>query len=33
LQLPVTLHGARLYRLDENKKIVDEQVIFFLSPQ
>jgi len=29
----MTLHGARLYRLDENKKIVDEQVIFFLSPQ
>jgi hypothetical protein len=29
----MTLHGARLYRLDENRKIVDEQVIFFLSPQ
>jgi hypothetical protein len=29
----MTLHAARLYRLDENRKIVDEQVIFFLSPQ
>jgi hypothetical protein len=29
----MTLHGARLYRLDENRKIVDEQVTFFLSPQ
>ena len=29
----MTLHGARLYRLDENRKIVDEQVIFFLTPQ
>ena len=27
------LHGARLYRLDENQKIDDEQVIFFLTPQ
>ena len=29
----MTLHGARLYRLDENRKIVDERVIFFLTPQ
>ena len=29
----MTLHGARLYRLDENQKIDDEQVIFFVSPQ
>jgi hypothetical protein len=29
----MTLHGARLYRLDENRKIVDEQVIFFVTPQ
>ena len=29
----MTVHGARLYRLDENRKIVDEQVIFFLTPQ
>jgi hypothetical protein len=29
----MTLHGARLYRLDENQKIVDEQVIFFVAQQ
>jgi SnoaL-like domain len=29
----MTLHGARLYLLDENQKIVDEQVIFFVTPQ
>jgi len=29
----MTLHGARLYRLDENQKIDDEQVIFFVTPQ
>jgi hypothetical protein len=29
----MTLHGARLYRLDENQKIDDEQVIFFVAPQ
>jgi hypothetical protein len=29
----MTLHGARVYRLDENQKIVDEQVIFFVTPQ
>jgi SnoaL-like domain len=28
----MTLHGARLYRLDENGKIADEQVIFFVAP-
>jgi hypothetical protein len=29
----MTLHGARLYRLDENQKIDDEQVVFFVTPQ
>jgi hypothetical protein len=29
----MALHGARLYRLDENKKIDEEQVIFFVIPQ
>ena len=29
----MTLHGARLYRLDENQKITDEQVIFFVTPE
>lgn len=29
----MTLHGARLYRLDENHKIADEQVIFFVTPE
>jgi hypothetical protein len=29
----MTLHGARLYRLDENRKIVEEQVVFFVTPQ
>jgi hypothetical protein len=27
----MTLHGSRLYRLDENQKIADEQVIFFVA--
>jgi len=27
----MTLHGARLYRLDENQKIAEEQVIFFVT--
>jgi hypothetical protein len=26
-------HQARLYRLDDGQKIVDEQVIFFALPQ
>jgi hypothetical protein len=26
----MTLHGARLYRLDEKQRIVEEQVIFFV---
>jgi hypothetical protein len=29
----MALHGARLYRLDQNQKIDDEQVIFFVTPQ
>ena len=29
----MTLHGSRLYRLDENQQIADEQVIFFVTPQ
>jgi SnoaL-like domain len=29
----MTLHGARLYRLDENQKIGEEQVIFYVTPQ
>jgi hypothetical protein len=29
----MTLYGARLYRLDENQKIAEEQVIFFVAPQ
>jgi SnoaL-like domain len=29
----MTLHGARLYRLDENQKITEEQVTFFVMPQ
>jgi hypothetical protein len=29
----MTLHGARLYRLDENEKIADEQVTFFVTPE
>jgi hypothetical protein len=29
----MTLHGARLYRLDESQKIVEEQVTFFVTPQ
>jgi len=28
----MSLHGARLYRLDESQKIVEERVIFFVSP-
>ena len=27
----MTLQGARLYRLDEDQKIVDEQVVFFVT--
>lgn len=27
----MTLHAARLYRLDESRKIIDEQVIFFVT--
>lgn len=26
----MTLHGARLYRLDEEQRVVDEQVVFFV---
>jgi hypothetical protein len=29
----MTLHGARLYLIDDNQKIKHEQVIFFISPQ
>jgi hypothetical protein len=29
----MTLHGARLYRLDDDRKIAEEQVIFFVTPQ
>jgi hypothetical protein len=29
----MTLNGARLYRLDESQKIVEERVIFFVSPE
>jgi hypothetical protein len=29
----LTLHGARLYRLDESQKIVDERVVFFISSE
>jgi SnoaL-like domain len=29
----MTLHGARLYRLDENQRIVEEQVTFFVAPE
>jgi len=29
----MTLHGARLYRLDENQHIAEEQVIFYVVPQ
>jgi hypothetical protein len=28
----MTLHGARLYRVDEDQKINDEQVVFFITP-
>jgi hypothetical protein len=27
------LEGARLYRLDESQKIIEERVIFFISPE
>jgi hypothetical protein len=27
----MTLHGARLYRLDENRRIAEEQVTFFVT--
>jgi hypothetical protein len=27
----MTLHGARLYRLDESQRIAEEQVIFFVT--
>ena len=27
----MTLQGARLYRLDEDQKIIDEQVVFFVT--
>jgi hypothetical protein len=29
----MALHGARLYRLDEDQKIAEEQVTFFVTPQ
>jgi len=29
----MTLHGARLYRLDGSGKIAEEQVTFFVTPQ
>jgi hypothetical protein len=29
----MVLHGARLYRLGENERIVEEQVIFYVAPQ
>lgn len=29
----MTLNGARLYRLDESQKILEERVIFFISPE
>ena len=29
---PVTLHAARLYLLDEDDKITEEQVVFFAVP-
>ena len=29
----MTLNGARLYRLDESRKIIEERVIFFVSPE
>jgi hypothetical protein len=29
----MTLEGARLYRLDENQKIAEEHVTFFVLPQ
>jgi hypothetical protein len=28
----MTLHGARLYLLDDSQKIKSEQVIFFVAP-
>ena len=29
----MTLGAARLYRLDESQKIIEERVIFFISPE
>jgi hypothetical protein len=29
----MTLDGARLYRLDQSQKIIEERVIFFVSPE
>lgn len=29
----MTLHGARLYRLDEDQNIKDEQVVFFVTTE
>jgi hypothetical protein len=29
----MTLNGARLYRLDESEKVIEERVIFFVSPE
>jgi hypothetical protein len=29
----MTLNGARLYRVDESQKIIEERVIFFISPE
>jgi hypothetical protein len=29
----MTVEGARLYRLDESQKIIEERVIFFVSPE
>jgi hypothetical protein len=29
----MTLHGVRLYLLDESQKIIEERVIFFVSPE
>jgi hypothetical protein len=28
----MTLDGARLYRLDESQRIIEERVMFFVSP-
>jgi hypothetical protein len=29
----MTLHGARLYRLDDEQQIAEEQVVFYVTPQ